>query len=134
MQILSRSLNSYITKKAALIPWEAKSFAPETIEDLIKNYRERKIITIWDGASDNTIYGDPKVNFAFRAWHDYTHAILNTDFTLSGETVTALHQARQVGDKNGNIIIAEVVAQAQHFFDTGDFPADQWDFVLQAIN
>lgn len=40
---------------------------------------------VFAGASDRTIFGDPAVNYAFRAWHDAWHLRLRAPFTVEGE-------------------------------------------------
>ena len=35
--------------------------------------RCRRAHVVYSGGSEQTIYGDPEVNFAFRAWHDWCH-------------------------------------------------------------
>jgi hypothetical protein len=49
--------------------------------------------------SDATVYGDPHVNHAFRAWHDWTHYILGPgegEFTVPGERAVLEAQCRDM--------------------------------------
>ena len=39
--------------------------------------------------SENTIFGCPEHNYAFRAWHDWTHLTIRAEFTLDGELAVA---------------------------------------------
>lgn len=91
-------------------------------------------LVVWAGASDGTIYGDRRVNWAFRAWHDSLHLQLGAPFTLEGEKLVAREQARQIGgDFHARVILAEIVGQAEHFAKHGEFPADQLRFMLNYL-
>jgi hypothetical protein len=128
--MLSYELNSKIIKLAP--KFEAKDFAPDTFQKL----KECSIsgLVVWAGASDQTIYGDAKVNYAFRAWHDALHLKLNAPFTDQGERIVALEQARLIGaDKLGDIIMGEVVGQAEYFAKTGQFPVNQYEFIVNYL-
>src|SRR6266404_5349587 len=62
-------------------PFQASDYAPSSLESL----KEQSLgsLVVWSGASEGTIYGDAKVNHAFRAWHDSLHLKLNATFTPS---------------------------------------------------
>ena len=45
--------------------------------------------------ADNTIFGAPEVNYAFRAWHDWCHWMGGFDFSLYGECATCNMQIEQ---------------------------------------
>jgi hypothetical protein len=102
------------------------AYAPDTFETLSRNIGG---LVVWDGGSDNTIYGDAKVNWAFRAWHDSLHLKLNADFSLEGETRVALEQARILGGYHAEIVLAEVIGQAEYFAKHGEFPTNQVEFI-----
>lgn len=111
--------------------------APDTFPDLISTAR----LTVWSGASDSTIYGDPVLNWCARAWHDATHLSLGADFSLEGETRTAEAQIvalyrrfPSAPDVYASIIRAEVIEQASYCYRTGSFPADQVSFVRSVLN
>lgn len=131
---LSRELNQVIL---ALAPaYEAKSFAPGTFPELMRCPSR----IVWDGASDATIYADPRVNHAFRAWHDAEHVRGAFDFSLTGERATCEAQIRgllarfpRVPSFFLAIIRAEITGQAEHFARFGEFPADQAAFIREAI-
>lgn len=126
MSILSVDLNRAILKLAP--KFEAKDVAPDSLELLIRN--STSTLAVWSGASDSTIYGYASVNHAMRAWHDSLHIKLNAPFTLQGETLVALEQASLLQSDNlGDIIMAEVVGQAEHFAKYGEFPINQTDFI-----
>jgi hypothetical protein len=125
--MIDATLNYKIKKLAP--KFSASDFAPDTFEKLRSNSVSG--LVVWAGASDSTIYGDPSVNHAFRAWHDSLHLKLNAPFTLEGERLVAIEQARLVGsDTMGNILIGEIVGQAEYFAKHGEFPANQVEFML----
>lgn len=91
---------------------------------------------VYDGASDATIYECPKVNHAFRAWHDACHIMGQCDFTLAGERAACAIQIRQARLAFPSIpasvlalIRAEVIGQAEHFERHGSFPVNQAAFI-----
>jgi hypothetical protein len=114
------------------ITWTAQDYAPGSFEDLARHCSVQSLI-VWAGASDGTIYGDPRVNWMFRAWHDACHIILNAPFTLDGERYVAKYQAGCLGDLAGRIVIAEVAGQAEHYALTGSFPINQVKFVTDYL-
>lgn len=125
-----QGLNAAILKQVKTLKYSVADTAPSTFEDLIK----APSLIVWSGASDRTIYGDPAVNWAFRAWHDSLHLKLNAPFTLEGEKRVALEQARLVdSDAIARIILAEVVGQAEYFAKQGEFPVDQVAFIKAAL-
>lgn len=124
--MIDYTLNTKIFKLAP--KFEAKDIAPNSFIDLKVNSLET--LVVWSGASDQTIYGDAKVNWAFRAWHDALHLELNAPFTFEGEKLVALEQARLIGsDQLGNILMAEIVGQTEFYNKYGYFPVDQVKFI-----
>jgi hypothetical protein len=113
------------------IKHNAKSDAPSTLESLVRN--SQGIITVWNGGSDLTIYGNPTVNHAFRAWHDKLHIEHMATFDLVGEGYIAKLQANALGGVYGDIIMAEIVGQAEYFIKNGIFPVDQVSFVKEYL-
>lgn len=111
---------------------EAKDTAPDTFASLLANKYSR--LVVWAGASEKTIYGDPSVNWAFRAWHDALHIKLNADFTLQGEILVAREQATLIdSDAMASLIMAEVQGQAEYFAKHGEFPVDQQQFIMEYL-
>lgn len=128
--MISYELNSRIVKLAP--KFEAKAFAPDSFAKLKSNSVSG--LVVWDGASTNTIYGAETVNHAFRAWHDKLHLELNAPFTLEGEKLVAMEQARLIrSDAMGKILIGEIVGQAEYFAKHGEFPTDQVKFMLNYL-
>lgn len=94
---------------------------------------------IYAGGSDRTIFGDPQVNHAFRAWHEWSHWITGNPFTLDGELAVAHRQCEDLALVYGHgattakwqrIIMAEVYGQALYYHRRGRFPDDQIAFDL----
>jgi hypothetical protein len=117
--------------------WKAAPVAPETLEALKESHKRDGFITVWDGESDRTIFGEAHFNHAFRAWHDAVHLMYDLPFTLDGERAAAEMQCEHVKRHYGTdsralkwceMIRCEVAGQAEHFAKTGDFPADQVEF------
>jgi len=129
--MLLLSLNRQIMQQASQLEFKVSEFAPSTYEELAPN---AGILTVWGGASDNTIYGDPKVNHAFRALHDVLHLRYNLPFTLEGEVSLAKLQAAQFeGDYVQEAVFLEVAGQAQYFAEYGKFPDDQVRFIKERL-
>ena len=117
--------------------------APTTFGQLIAQCNRDKLVTVWSGASETTIYGDPEVNYAFRAWHDWCHWQSNHDFSESGEEAVLKMQCAHItalfGDTPGTrhwhkILEAEIIGQKQHHKTFGYFPTDQFAFVEAYIS
>lgn len=127
--ILDRELNRAIIALAP--PFEARSTAPDTLAELIVLPR----MIVWDGASSDTIYGDARVNHAFRAWHDQCHIDGRFPLTLEGEVAACEFQIRDMlrrfpsaPARLARAIRAEVIGQAEYFAAHGMFPANQLSF------
>lgn len=105
--------------------------SPEAYFDEI---RERGRVTVFTGGSDNTIFGEPEINYDFRAWHEWTHFILRAGFDLTGELAVAHRQCEDLAlvfghgykyDEWRKLVMAEVYGQALYFDQRGEFPIDQ---------
>jgi len=104
--------------------------APDTFESLTRHIG---VPVVWSGASERTIYADPRVNHAFRAWHDALHLRLGAGFDLEGESRVALEQARivcQYSHTWARLVMAEVQDQAEYSIKNGLFVSDQVKFSL----
>lgn len=115
-----------------------ESEAPDTLDKLIDLVAKTGRIAVSDAHSEHTIFADPAYNYAFRAWHDWTHWRYRAPFTLEGERDTAAHQIIDIGrifgygqsfKKFAELIAAEVAGQAEYFEKWGEFPQDQVAFV-----
>lgn len=114
---------------------------PYTLADLKADVAHGGKIIIDPSHSDHTIFGDPEVNYAFRAWHDWCHLHGNHEFNMSGEYEVSRMQADHLCTLFGYeafldwwpLINAEVNGQARHAAETGQFPTDQMAFDLAYI-
>lgn len=118
--------------------FDVSADAPNIFEALKAHYAETGRVLVWSGASDQTIFGDPEINYAFRAWHDSRHITENLDFSLDSEIKVCLAQIRDLRAIYGNgrllqhfadILSAEVIGQALYERANGGFPIDQAGFV-----
>jgi len=80
---------SRIFKKRLQVGWGTP---PETYEELIALLDAGGRMLVYSGASERTIYGDPEVNYAFRAWHDWCHWRGRYDFSYEGERAACAMQ------------------------------------------
>lgn len=110
-------------------PHVARTHAPSTFAELITARAQTVCLPVWEGASDQTIWGTPQANHAFRAWHDACHVLGGFDYSLEGERATARMQCQQLEQRclgrAARAVWWDVVAQAEHFAVTGAFPGDQ---------
>lgn len=95
-------------------------------EAVLEAYAESKPMPIWSGASHETIWGEPRFNHLFRAFHDSIHLFYNCEFTLDGELKASSIQT-ELCLKYGFIELAVIMhietgSQALHFDGDGDFP------------
>lgn len=135
MTALDRDLNQAIL---LLAPNHTVSErAPATFAEIM---RQGDPLTVWSGASDGTIYDDPAVNWAFRAWHDATHIAGQYNFTLAGEIATCEAQLIKLREtfprfpaRWETILRAEIIGQAQYAARFGSFPTDQAAFIREAL-
>lgn len=91
---------------------------------------------------EHTIFGNMTDNIRFRAWHDSIHLLLGEDFSAEGEAKVAEYQIQQVFDAYGvteqskrwaALINCEINVQAAHFFKTGSFVEDQYQFTINHL-
>lgn len=111
--------------------------APGSLDDLIAYVKRTGGIDVSGAHSEETIYGCPEHNAAFRAWHDAVHYAIKAEFNLAGEAAVAFVQIAQLYNRYGGgenvvkwaaYILSEVIGQAMHTLKTGDFPTDQVTF------
>ena len=111
--------------------------APYNLQSLNDYVRLHHRIGVSRRYSDNTIFGCPETNWAFRAWHDWTHFIIQAPFTLDGELAVAHRQIEDLVRVYGHgaetrdfakLIMCEVYGQASYHVEHGEFPADQRAF------
>lgn len=141
------AFNAYVERRASHVDWFAvDADITDSFETLRGAFRVMGRLPINTGFSDKTIFGDPLVNWMFRAWHDMTHLRLGADFTLAGETSTAVGQIEDVRDARNRgeitpeqaeafaaIIYVEVVAQAKLAIESGSFVSDQRAYMVSEL-
>lgn len=121
--------------------WRVAANAPDTLAKLKAQARRDGIITVSSLHSDLTIYGDPEVNYAARAWHDACHILADAEFDDAGERAVCELQCKQLrmvyGDASSRlfqaVVRAEVVGQLEYKREFGEFPDDQRTFVSQYL-
>ena len=116
--------------------------APDSLAALQDHVARTGRILVDSRHSENTIFGCPEHNWAFRAWHDWTHLAIGAEFTLDGELAVAHRQIQDLCRVFGHnsdtrlwsrYIMAEVYGQACYIRDTGKFPVDQVAFDLDYL-
>ena len=142
LEPLSPELNVAILDMAALLlpdGFDISDNAPHTFDALKRHFHSGRRLVVWSGGSQASIYGDPGVNYAFRAWHDWCHCVGNHDFTLGGEAAACEMQCAQLITRFGDnavtrrwcrILRAEIIGQALYFERYQRFPDDQYGFVV----
>jgi hypothetical protein len=86
---LDPAFNATILSIAArLFPdgFDVSPDAPSTYKALKVHLDAGKRLVVYDGGCEGTIYANPKVNHALRAWHDWSHWKGGHDFSVEGET------------------------------------------------
>lgn len=123
--------------------WRAADIAPDTLAGLTMDI-ERGSFTVWNGASERTIWGRRSINHAFRAWHDAAHYLGQYDFNRAGETATLGMQERQLVqymvhqgyswrqiDAMKALLRCEILGQLEYQERNGEFPNDQRAFAIE---
>ena len=123
-----RQINDLILKSAPR--HQVKDSAPSTEIELFNS----PSLVVWSGASENTIYQDTRVNWAFRALHDALHLETGLGFSVPEEIELGRIQANQYTGLMADLIYIEVAGQAEHYLKTGQFVKDQVAFTLNQLN
>ena len=134
---LSLAFNAAVmtmARKVCPAGYDVSDQAPDSLEALNEHIARTGRIVVSNENSSQTIFGCPEHNYAFRAWHDWTHWCIQAPFTLEGERQVACQQMidiTKVFGKNElfyNLIEEEVLGQAEHFAATGEYVTDQVAF------
>lgn len=124
---LTRFVNQSILKKTKGIQYRVSDNAPSTTQELFNS----SSLVVWSGASDRTVYQDASINWAFRAWHDYSHIKTQLPFTIEGELELARIQASQFdAEILQDLIYCEVAGQVNYFKTYGTFVENQVEFAV----
>ncbi len=138
---LDAGLNQAIlTIATRLLPdgFDVADDAPATFEELKAHLDAGRRLVVYAGGSEKTIYVDPAVNHAFRAWHDLTHYRDRQDFSVAGETAVCEAQCHQLVAAFGDVVetkrwcailTAEVIGQRLFYQRHKRFVVDQRGFV-----
>lgn len=119
-------INQTILHEASKISYIVSDIAPNNEIEL---FNQGSTITVWSGGSDNTIFGDARVNYAFRALHDALHIKTRLGFTHAEEYQLGKLQASQYdSDLMSTLVYCEVVCQAKYHETTGLFVVNQVEF------
>lgn len=125
-QSLVNYLNNTILNQASKIAWQPKDIAPGTEKELF-SFKGSQLI-VWTGASDDTIFGDKFVNWAFRALHDALHIKTGYDFSPDAEIELGRIQANQYSGIIADLVYCEVAGQAAYYKNNGIFIQNQVQF------
>ncbi len=110
-----------------------KAVAPSTFQDVWNS----PSLVVWNGASDNTIWNDPTVNYAFRALHDALHIETRIGFSPKEEIEIGRIQAAKYQSYSvlfSDLVYIETAGQAEHYLKTGQFVEDQIRFTMEQLN
>lgn len=122
--------------------WDARDHAPTSLEELNACVQGTGRLAVWNGASGDTIFGDPETNYAFRAWHDWVHWRYQLPFTPDGEAAAAFVQVRHLVSRYGDgsdvvemaaLVLCEVMGQVRYEKQTDAFPVDQRQFAREHV-
>jgi hypothetical protein len=141
VQPVDRAFNVAVLQMASRIfptGFDIGPDAPSTLEALKDHVSKTGRMLVYNWASDQTIFADPEVNWAFRAWHDWTHIQVDGAFNVEGEVKVAKRQIEDLTkvygpgkatDRFAQLIWAEVMGQVLYADNHGgDFPVDQRAF------
>lgn len=135
---LNETLNSVIELMADQIDYEISDEGLGTYRELVDHMDAGKKLLIYSGGSGSTIFADPSVNHAFRAWHDYTHYTCGYDFSTVGEMFTCNQQITDIINVFGAevaqecipYLAVEIIGQRLYFKKYGGYISDQRAFAL----
>jgi len=145
---LSRAFNcavDTIARKLFPAGFDVSDSAPSSIDEILHYYNKYNRLCVWSGESDQTIFADREINYAFRAWHDHAHIrpYLFGDsapyaFDYRGEGLTLIEQMNDIRKVYGRgklseffaeILHAEIIGEFDYCEKYGGFPIDQYGFV-----
>ncbi len=119
-----REFNNTILKEASKLDYIVKADAPNDINSVLQQTQ----LVIWNGESDNTIWQDSAVNYAFRALHDRLHQVTGLGFNAESEIELGRIQASQYDGLMADLVYCEVSMQAQYYLTHSKFVENQISF------
>lgn len=123
-------INNKIMDKASSLKYSVADLAPNNEIELFN----ASSLIIGSGASDLSLYGDKKVNWAFRALHDALHLKTGLGFSHLEEIELGRIQASQFDGILADVIYCEVSMQAKYHLETGLFVLNQVLFTKAFLN
>lgn len=137
---VSRAFNVavlHIASKVLPCGFDVSADAPQDFDSLMVHYKKTGRVLVWVGASEQTIFADEEVNYAFRAWHDSKHILGELPFTREGEAEAMREQMKDIlalydGEAAALfccLLRAEILGQFDYQERYGGFPVDQIGFV-----
>jgi hypothetical protein len=128
--------------------WVPISPAPNSLQELKGYWDAKGMLAVSRDYSTDTIYDDCAGNWAFRAWHDKTHLLLNADFDRKGELAVFRKQCADMrrywppflpfSEEHFammvNIIRCEIVGQFDYNEATGLYPQYQRRFTEEYLS
>lgn len=146
-RILDPEFNALTLKMASNINYKVVPYEPyATFEEMQTDYWRTGRILITSRFDGGSIYGDPAVNHAARAWHDMAHILSNAPFDAEGERIAAELQVCQIAfeeicgniteeqrDWFSRILDVEVNGNVRHLLATGSFPESGFQFAVQEL-
>ena len=138
MQPICPKFNALVERFGSAVPHTYTDSQYESFGAMRDEWRAIGSIKVNTDYSEGTIFDAPRVNWLFRAWHDYCHLLVDAGFNQPGERLAGEEQIRQVyalaglsdGDKLlfARIIDLEVNGQVSYYLATNSFPPDQCEF------
>jgi hypothetical protein len=109
---------------------------PGTFAGHLKRFKDTGKIQIWTGASDTSIFGEARLNWLFRGWHDFTHLTNNLDYSYMNEIIVCEIQKKQIPEAwnlEKNLVHIEIIGQALFYYKNNYFVEDQRRFTLEYL-
>ena len=142
MKPFNREFNAAVFAMASRVcptGYDIAENEPSNLPDLIDQIERTGRIVVSSLNCDATIFGgsdEREFNYAFRAWHDWTHYHIRAEFTLAGEARVAVQQVADLAKGYGPafaerykpLLFAEIIGQALYKEITGEFPRFQRTF------
>jgi len=141
----SKRLNTFIDEwfeqnKDKFTVYEESQFDFIDIDSTFKrfkdHYSEFKTIPMWFDDNADNIFADTSINAKFRAWHDYSHILVDADFSLSGEIETYHYQQSLLPldwEFERKLMYCEIVEQAKHYSSGGETIKNQREFTQKIL-
>jgi hypothetical protein len=126
-----RFINNVVESRNSKLLYTVNDLAPSTENALFNSTG----LVIWNGASDSTIFQDPKINYKFRALHDLLHLQTRIGFSPSEEIELGRIQANQFegSDLMRELVYCEVALQAEYYQKHGKFVENQIEFTINYL-